>query len=144
MAGIVAWLAWVITGVASPSGSVTATAALGVVATVAVFLICRALMGTTRLSDPTALARGMAAFVGFGAVALAVFFADGPGLIVRILSTASQMGCGLFVGFRSRAAVGGLGLSAVLSAIDTPFYGTVLLAVVLAVYLERNPFPISR
>ena len=144
MAGIVAWLAWVITGVASPSGSVTATAALGVVATVGVFLICRALMGTTRLSDPTALARGMAAFVGLGAVALAVFFADGPWLIVRILSTASQMGCGLFVGFRSRAAVGGLGLSVVLSAIDTPFYGTVLLAVVLAVYLERNPFPFSR
>ncbi|MBT8240934.1 MAG: hypothetical protein KJN63_06870 [Acidimicrobiia bacterium] len=140
MGAVVAWLAWVLTGVASePSGSVVTTAGLGLVATIAVFLACRALLGSTRLTDPVQLVRALTAFAGFGVVAVVSVFADAPELAVRLLSTASQMGCGLFLGFTPRAAVGGLGLAAALSAIDTPFYGTVLLAVGLTVYLERNP-----
>jgi hypothetical protein len=84
------------------------------------------------------------AFTGFGAVALVAFVADAPELGVRVLSTASYIGCGLFLGFTSRAAAGGLGLAAALSAIDTPFYGTVLLAVGLTAYLERNPQAFSK
>ena len=86
----------------------------------------------------------MACFVCFGALGLALFLNDGPEMVVRMLSTASPMGCGLFLAFGPRPAVGGTGLAVALSAIDTPFYGTVLLAVGLAAYLAKNPLAFRR
>ena len=62
----------------------------------------------------------------------------------RVLATLSHMGFGLVLGFSSRATGAGLGLAALLSAIDTPFWGTVLLSVAAAAYLERNPAAFRR
>jgi hypothetical protein len=140
MAAVVAWLAWIITGViGSRSLSIPSTAVLSGTAIVVVFFICRALRGSTHLSDQGELVRAIAAFGGFGAVAIVLFVADAPELVVRVLATASQMGCGMLLGFRTRAVIGGLALAMGLSAIDTPFYGIVLLSIPATAYLERNP-----
>jgi hypothetical protein len=138
MGAVVAWLAWVLTALTSIESTVT-TASLGIVAAIVVYLILRALRGTTRLTDSGELAKAMVTFVAFGIVAIMLSAADAPDLIVRVAATASQVGCGLFLAFHTRPVVGGIGIAAALSAIGTPFYGSLLFAVGLAAYLERKP-----
>ncbi len=140
MASVVAWLAWVITGVvATPSMSGITTAVTSGGATIAVFFICQALRRYSGLPDQGEMVRALGAFIGFGVIAIVLHAADAPELVVRVLATTSQMGCGMLLGFRTRPVAGGLVLVAALSAIDTPFYGILLLSVPATAYLQRNP-----
>ncbi|MFW2381893.1 MAG: hypothetical protein ACN4GZ_09060 [Acidimicrobiales bacterium] len=138
MGAVVAWLAWVLTALTSVRSAAT-SASLGIAATLVVYLILRTLRANTRLTDSGALVRAMATFVAFGVVAIVLSASDAPDLIVRVAVTAGQVGCGLFLAFRTRAVVGGIGIAAALSAIGTPFYGALLFAVGLTAYLERKP-----
>jgi hypothetical protein len=145
MAAAVAWLAWVLSGVlTTPSMSGTTTAVTSGIATSAVFVICQALRKYSRLPDQGEMVRALGVFVGFGVAAIVLHSSEGPELAVRALVTASQIGCGTMLGFRTRAVAGGLVLAASLGAIDTPFYGILLLSVPTTAYLQRNRLRFSR